>query len=101
MTIIPRSKGSLGFAQYLPNENSLHTREELIDRLCVIFGGRSAEKFIFNKITTGAYDDLQKAAELAHLFVTKYGMSEKIGYVGFKDDEYIRRHSETTQRVFI
>lgn len=57
LTIIPRSKGSLGFAQYLPNEGSLETKEELLDRICAILGGRCAEEEFFGKITTGAYDD--------------------------------------------
>ena len=83
----------------MPNENALHTKEELIDRLCVIFGGRCAEKFVFGRITTGAYDDLQKAYELAFSLVTKFGMNDKIGNVGYKDDEYVRRHSEDTQAV--
>ncbi len=58
LTIIPRSKGSLGYAQYLPNESSLETKEELFDKLCFILGGRCAEQFFFKKITTGASDDL-------------------------------------------
>jgi len=58
LTIIPRSKGSLGFAQYLPNESSLETKEELLDRICCILGGRCAEELFNGKVTTGAYDDL-------------------------------------------
>jgi AFG3 family protein len=48
----------LGFAQYLPNEGGLDTREALFDRLCVILGGRCSEEYFFKKITTGASDDL-------------------------------------------
>lgn len=62
---------------------SLETRNELLDRLCTILGGRVAEEIFFNRITTGAYDDLKKAYELAHTLVTKYGMSEKLGYIGY------------------
>lgn len=58
LTIIPRSQGSLGYAQYLPNESSLETREEMFDKLCFILGGRSAEEHFFDTITTGASDDL-------------------------------------------
>lgn len=50
LTIIPRSKGSLGFAQYLPNENSLETKEELYDRICCMLGGRVAEEIFFGKV---------------------------------------------------
>lgn len=99
LTIIPRTKGSLGFAQYLPNENSLETKSELLDRLCTILGGRVAEEEFFNKITTGAYDDLKRAYELCHTLVTKYGMSEKLGYVGYVENEYNKTYSIETNTV--
>ena len=99
MTIIPRSKGSLGFAQYLPNESSLETKEELLDRICCILGGRCSEELFFGRMTTGAYDDLKKAYDIAHAMITKFGMSEKIGFIGFGDDEYYRKHSDETARV--
>lgn len=83
LTIIPRSKGSLGYAQYLPNESQLETYEELLDRICCILGGRCSESHFFGRVTTGAYDDLKKAYELAHAIVTKFGMSDAIGYVGY------------------
>ena len=54
LTIIPRTKGSLGYAQYLPNESTLETKEEIMDRICCILGGRCSEKYFFTKITTGA-----------------------------------------------
>ena len=50
LTIVPRSKGSLGFAQYLPNETSLESQEELLDRICCILGGRCSEEFFFKKV---------------------------------------------------
>jgi len=100
LTIIPRSKGSLGFAQYLPNESSLETKEELLDRICCILGGRCAEEFFNGKVTTGAYDDLRKAYDIARNMVTKFGMSEKIGYLGFSDEEYVKKYSdETTKEI--
>lgn len=85
VTIIPRSRGSLGYAQYLPNEGSLDTKQDLLDRICGILGGRVAEEQFFGKITTGASNDLEKAYQMAFNMVTKLGMSEKIGYVGFAD----------------
>eukprot|EP01017_Pseudomicrothorax_dubius_P045239 TRINITY_DN7797_c0_g1_i10.p1 TRINITY_DN7797_c0_g1~~TRINITY_DN7797_c0_g1_i10.p1 ORF type:complete len:273 (-),score=85.41 TRINITY_DN7797_c0_g1_i10:170-931(-) len=100
LTIIPRSKGSLGFAQYLPNESSLESKEELLDRICCILGGRCSEEVFFGKITTGAYDDLKKVYDLAHAIVTKFGMSDVIGYVGLGEDEYgAKRYSEETSKV--
>lgn len=60
VTIIPRSKGSLGFAQYLPEEISLYSREAIIDMICTALGGRITEDLFFNKVTTGAADDIKK-----------------------------------------
>ena len=58
ITIIPRAKGSLGFAQYLPNENSLQSKEEILQMIVVALGGRCAEKVFFDDVSNGAYDDL-------------------------------------------
>jgi AFG3 family protein len=88
LTIIPRSKGSLGYAQYLPNESSLENKSELLDRICCILGGRVSEEIFFGQVTTGAYDDLKKAYEVAHSIVTKFGMNDVIGYVGFQEGEF-------------
>lgn len=99
VTIIPRSKGALGFAQYLPSEAALNTKEELLDQICGILGGRCAEEEFFGKVTTGAYDDLQKVYRMANALVTKYGMSEAVGYLGFDDEAYVRSYSEETQEL--
>ncbi|CAD8194401.1 unnamed protein product [Paramecium octaurelia] len=98
LTIIPRSKGSLGYAQYLPNESALFTKQELLDKICCILGGRCSEKHFFQRVTTGAYDDLQKVKNLAYNIVTKYGMSEKIGNQGFRD-ENVNSFSDETSKV--
>ena len=66
LTIVPRSKGSLGFAQYLPSDKKIFSKQNIIDQLTVILGGRAAEMEFFGKLTTGAADDLQKASELAY-----------------------------------
>jgi AFG3 family protein len=61
VTIIPRSKGSLGFAQYLPDELSLYSKEALLDMMKTAMGGRAAEEIFFNgRITTGASNDIEK-----------------------------------------
>lgn len=65
ITIIPRSKGSLGFAQYLPEEISLYHKEALIDMISVALGGRIAEEIFFGKVTTGASDDIKKVTQIA------------------------------------
>lgn len=65
ITIIPRAKGSLGFAQYLPEEINLYAREQLMDMICVALGGRISEEITFGKITTGAGDDIKKITQIA------------------------------------
>lgn len=65
VSIIPRGKG-LGYAQYLPKEQYLYTREQLYDRMCMMLGGRVAEQVFFGRITTGAQDDLKKVTQSAY-----------------------------------
>jgi AFG3 family protein len=66
VTIIPRSKGSLGFAQYLPNELSLYTKEQLLDMIKTALGGRIAEEIFYDSVTTGASDDIKKVTKIAN-----------------------------------
>lgn len=66
MSIIPRGKG-LGYAQYLPKEQYLYSKEQLFDRMCMTLGGRVSEELFFcGRITTGAQDDLQKITQMAY-----------------------------------
>jgi cell division protease FtsH len=84
ISIIPRGIAALGYTQQLPTEDRyLMTREELLDRLAVLLGGRVAEEIIFTDISTGAQNDLQRATDIARSMVTEYGMSEKLGLVTF------------------
>lgn len=83
ITIIPRSKGALGFAQYLPEEYSLYTKDQLLDMIKVALGGRVVEEMFFGRITTGASDDIKKVTNIAFSLVTVYGMSPKLGLVGY------------------
>ncbi|XP_043837733.1 AFG3-like protein 1 [Dromiciops gliroides] len=78
VSIIPRGKG-LGYAQYLPREQYLYTREQLFDRMCMMLGGRVAEQLFFGRITTGAQDDLKKVTQSAYAQIVQFGMSEKLG----------------------
>lgn len=108
VTIIPRSKGALGFAQYIPDDLNLHTKEYLLDTICVLLGGRMSEEFFFKqvkiifnwKVTTGAYDDLQKVSNIASRIVTKFGMSD-LGLRTFgTDEEYLTKsYSPNTESV--
>ncbi|KAJ8248958.1 hypothetical protein GJAV_G00229630 [Gymnothorax javanicus] len=82
VSIIPRGKG-LGYAQYLPKEQYLYSREQLFDRMCMTLGGRVAEQVFFGRITTGAQDDLKKVTQSAYAQIVQFGMSEKVGQVSF------------------
>ncbi len=80
ITIIPRSIGALGATLQLPTEERyLMTREELLDRLCVLLGGRVAEEIACGSISTGASNDLEKASEIARQMVCRFGMSDALG----------------------
>lgn len=82
VTIIPRGKG-LGYAQYIPKEQFLYTKEQLLDRMCMTLGGRASEQIFFEKITTGAQDDLKKVTQIAYAQIVQFGMSDKIGNLSF------------------
>ena len=70
----------MGYTKQLPTEDRyLMTREELLDRVCVLLGGRVAEELIFGDVSTGAQNDLQRATDIVGNMVTEYGMSERIG----------------------
>merc|ERR1719348_1404771 len=101
VSIIPRGKG-LGYAQYLPKEQFLYTTDQLRDRMCMTLGGRAAEQIFFNKITTGAQDDLRKVTQLAYNQVTMFGMNEKVGQISFdpnQDQGFTKPYSEATAEL--
>lgn len=80
ISIIPRADGTLGFTLQLPLEDKyIVSEDELKDTLVTLFGGRAAEEVVFSEITTGAYDDLKKATDLAKRMVVEYGMNENLG----------------------
>lgn len=100
LTIIPRSKGSLGFAQYLPKENSLETEDALRDRIAFTLGGRVAEEIFFGEVTNGAQDDFSKAYDMANSIVTKVGMSKKLYNLQLKTNQYgIKSYSDATNEI--
>lgn len=82
VSIIPRGMG-LGYAQYLPKEQYLYTKEQLFDRMCMTLGGRASEQIFFDRITSGAQDDLQKVTKNAYSQVVQLGMSERVGNLSF------------------
>jgi len=87
ISIIPRGIAALGYTLQLPTEDRyLLTRSELLDRLAVLLGGRSAEALIYGEVSTGAQNDLQRAADIARRMVTEYGMSDRLGAVAFESE---------------
>lgn len=82
ITIVPRTSGALGYTmQVEEDEKFLTTREEAENKIAVLCGGRAAEELIFNEVTTGASNDIEKATQIARNMVTQYGMSDKFGMV--------------------
>lgn len=105
ISIVPRGMAG-GFTMYQPEKDEMHLmKSRMLDDIVGLLGGRVAEKIIFNDISTGASNDIQRASELARSMVTKYGMSEKLGPIAFgggndevfigKDYNHIRNYSET------
>ncbi|XP_054815747.1 ATP-dependent zinc metalloprotease FTSH 10, mitochondrial-like [Prosopis cineraria] len=87
VTIVPRGTAALGFAQYVPNENLLMTKEQLFDMTCMTLGGRAAEQVLIGKISTGAQNDLEKVTKVTYAQVAVYGFSDKVGLLSFPPTE--------------
>ncbi|KAF1958512.1 ATP-dependent metallopeptidase Hfl [Byssothecium circinans] len=88
VSIIPRGQGALGYAQYLPaGDTYLMNMNQLMDRMAMALGGRVSEELHFEAVTSGASDDFRKVTMMATAMVTKYGMTEKIGYIYYEDDQ--------------
>ena len=104
VTIVPRGQ-SLGAAWYLPEERKLVTKEQMIDEMCSLLGGRVAEEIINGQPSTGALNDLERLTKQAYAMVTYYGMSEKVGTVSFYDStgsrgyELSKPYSEKTAEL--
>lgn len=102
VTIVPRGIGTLGYAQYLPKEEYITRTEQLLDRICMTFGGRAAEEIVFGKISTGAQNDLDQVTKLAYSMVTIYGMNKNVGNVSFyqmSSDSFQKPFSEQTSSM--
>jgi len=102
VTIVPRGIGTLGYAQYLPKEEYITRTEQLLDRMCMTFGGRAAEAIVFGKISTGAQNDLDQVTKMAYSMVAVFGMNEKVGQVSFygmQNDSFTKPYSEETSSM--
>merc|ERR1712107_670550 len=80
------TKGALGFAQYTPKDQKLFTPQQLRDRMCMALGGRVAESLTFNRVTTGAQNDLEKVTRMAYAQIREFGFNEAVGQVSFQMD---------------
>ena len=104
VTIVPRGQ-ALGAAWYLPEERQLMTREQMVDEMCSLIGGRVAEEIVNGQPSTGALNDLERLTKMAYSMVCYYGMSDKVGTVSFYDStgsrgyELTRPYSERTAEV--
>jgi len=99
VTIVPRGVAALGYAQYLPKEQYITRTEQMLDMMCMTFGGRAAEQVFFGKISTGAQNDLDKVTKQAYDMITVYGMDDEVGQVRFyrmSRDAYQRHYSADT-----
>ncbi len=90
VSIIPTGPGAAGYTMPLPEKDEqLVTKSELLQHIMVDMGGRLAEQMVFGDITTGASQDIKQATGIAHDMVTKYGMSEKIGFINCGDEDEV------------
>ena len=88
ITIVPRTMGSVGYVMQVPEEEKyLMTKDELMTRLVTLLGGRAAEEVVFDTVTTGASNDIEKATQIARAMITQYGMSEKFGLMSLETVE--------------
>jgi len=92
ITIVPRTMGALGYVWYVPEEEKhLRNKKELEEQLVACVAGRAAEELIFDSVTTGAANDIEKATEIARAMITQYGMSDRFGLVKWEsvEDKYL------------
>lgn len=94
VTIVPRGQ-ALGAAWYLPEERQLVTKEQMLDEMCSLIGGRVAEEIVNGQPSTGALNDLERLTKMAYSMVTYYGMSDKVGNLSFYDSTGSRGYDLT------
>jgi len=103
VSIVPRASGALGYAQYLPEDMALQSKDALLSRMIVTLGGRASEELYTDQISTGAADDLDKVTQMAYSMVAVLGMNEKMGLVSFNPDrseqQFYKPYSEYTNQI--
>jgi cell division protease FtsH len=103
VTIVPRGK-ALGAAWYLPEERQITTREQLLDEMCALLGGRAAEELFLGSISTGASNDLERVTKQAYAMIVYFGMSDKLPNVNYYDSTgqdwgFTKPYSEETAKL--
>ena len=101
VSIVPRGR-ALGAAWYLPEERQLTTKEQLLDEMCSLMGGRAAEELFTGHISTGAMNDLERATKMAQSMIAFYGMSEKLPNICFYDNNeysFSKPYSDETAKL--
>ncbi len=103
VTIVPRGR-SLGAAWYLPEERMIVKTNQMLDEMCATLGGRASEQVIFNEISTGALNDLEKVTKQARAMVTIYGLNKKVGNLTYYDSTgqeygFTKPYSENTSKI--
>lgn len=101
VSIVPRGR-ALGAAWYLPEERQLTTKEQLLDEMCSLMGGRAAEELFTGHISTGAMNDLERATKMAQSMIAYYGMSEKLPNICFYDNNeysFSKPYSDETAKL--
>lgn len=83
VSIVPRTRGMLGLSRHVPSDQKLYTTEQLFDRMCMALGGRVAEAVVFNTVTDGAKNDLERVTKMAYAQVREYGMNERLGPLSY------------------
>jgi AFG3 family protein len=83
VSIIPRGVDALGFSQQEPEEKKLYNKDELLSKVSVLYGGRAAENIIFDSVTTGASDDIEKATDILYSMITTYGLNDEMPLLNY------------------
>jgi len=101
ISIIPRGIAALGYTLQLPGEERhILSRPELLDRICVMYGGRAAEEIVFGDLSTGAADDLQKATQMTRRLMVEFGMSRVLGPVAYAPEPTVRLPTAPTPEQY-
>ena len=98
VSILPRGEAALGFSQQKPDDKKLYTQYYVLSQICVLLGGRSAEKIFYQELSSGAHDDIEKVTQLMEHYYKNWGMSKKYGPLNFNNLK-IKQDSKITKSI--